>query len=147
MKKDLIVSFLGLNLLLIILACYTPPEVRVSDTTSQERSAEQISERVKQVQNNPSNQITVNDRAVLLQAQDALRDCSATLKVKRDELKTCTDGLAEVTTRYKVLDNESAWYNVFFRDVKSFLWGCLFGAVLIILILIGWKLLKARAGL
>lgn len=149
MKKAILI-YLTLQLGLVLFACYTPPVVRVSDTTAQQEEIKRVQNELVKVPDAPGNQIAPRDRATIYQAGDALYSCGSALQRLDERLNLCAAQMNQCGEKYKTVsadlkqcESENSFFGNLWRDIKVFGLGTLLGLVLSIFGPIIFGLIKA----
>jgi len=148
--KKAIAIYLTLQLGLALFACYTPPVVRVSDTTAQQEQIKRVQTELVKVPDAPGNQIAPRDRATIYQAGDALSSCGSALQKLDERLNTCATQMNECGQKYssisadlKQCESENSFFGNLWRDIKVFGLGIVLGLLLSIFGPIIFGLIKA----
>lgn len=124
-------------------ACYTPPRIERVNTDQTQKQADVSAQELARLRSEmtpDAPNMSPQDRAVIITAENSLRSCAAELRRITDQQNTCAKAEAECADRYKdktaelaALKDEFSWWG---RFKAAWHWvgvGAILGAVLAIL--------------
>lgn len=131
----LLAVFIGLALS----SCYTPPTIRVSDTTAQQEQVAQAEHSLKDFPQDST--VGPKDAAAIAQAQMALAACRATMKLTSEEAQECArkartaiEHDEKQAARLAELEKENGFFGRVDRFLSTFGAGIVTGVVGLLLL-------------